>query len=308
MSNKAPFVITPELTAIAIAYHNPRLIADEVLPRVPVGKKEFKYKLHTMQEGFTVPNTLVGRTSRPNKVEFTSTDETESVIDYGLDDPVPQDDIDNAPPNYSPLGRATEGLTSLIELDREIRTAALVFASGSYAAANRLALSGSDQFSDFIGSDPVKTIMDALDAMVMRGNIAVIGRAAFSVLARHPKICKAVHGNSGDAGIVTRRAIAELFELDDIFVGEGFANSAKKGQTPSLNRVWGKHLALLYRDRVNPNQVTFGFTAQFGKRIAGAFEDKNIGLRGGQNVRVGESVQEIVCANDLGFFLQNVVA
>ena len=38
MSN-APFPIDPELTAIAIAYRNGRMIADEVLPRVPVGKQ-----------------------------------------------------------------------------------------------------------------------------------------------------------------------------------------------------------------------------------------------------------------------------
>ncbi|HCF5482095.1 TPA: phage capsid protein, partial [Pseudomonas aeruginosa] len=33
MSN-APFPIDPELTAIAIAYRNGRMISDEVLPRV----------------------------------------------------------------------------------------------------------------------------------------------------------------------------------------------------------------------------------------------------------------------------------
>ncbi len=37
----APFPINPALMAIAIAYHNAQMIADEVLPRVPVGKQEF---------------------------------------------------------------------------------------------------------------------------------------------------------------------------------------------------------------------------------------------------------------------------
>lgn len=308
MSNRAPFPINPELTAIAIAYRNTKLIADEVMPRSPVGKKEFKYLKHTLAEGFTLPNTLVGRTGKPNQVEFTASEETDSTEDFGLDDPVPQDDIANAPAGYDPLGRATEGLTELIALDREKRVADLIFATGTYAAANRLALSGSDQFSDFIGSDPIAVIMDALDAMVMRGNIAVIGRPAFSILQRHPKIVKAANRNSGDSGIATRQAIAELFELDEVLVGEGWINGAKKGQTASMSRVWGKHIALLYRDRVSPNKITFGFTAEFGKRVAGSIPDSNIGLRGGQRVRVGESVKEVVTANDLGYFLQNVVA
>ena len=41
--SKAPFPIDPHLTAIAIGYRNLSLIADSVLPRVPVGKAEFKW-------------------------------------------------------------------------------------------------------------------------------------------------------------------------------------------------------------------------------------------------------------------------
>ena len=126
MSN-APFPIDAELTAIAIAYRNGRMIADDVLPRVPVGKQEFKYWKYDLADGFTVPNTLVGRKSRPNEVEFDATDATDSTEDHGLDAPVPKADIDNAPANYNPLGRATEQTTNLIVLDREVRTSALVF-------------------------------------------------------------------------------------------------------------------------------------------------------------------------------------
>lgn len=120
MSN-APFPIDPELTAIAIAYRNGRMISDEVLPRVPVGKQEFKFWKYDLAQGFTVPETLVGRKSKPNEVEFSATDETGSTEDHGLDAPVPQADIDNAPTNYNPLGHATEQTTNLILLDREAR-------------------------------------------------------------------------------------------------------------------------------------------------------------------------------------------
>lgn len=68
--SKAPFPIDAHLTAIAIAYRNSSMIADEVLPRVPVGKAEFKWWEYDLGQGFTVPNTNVGRTSQPNQVEF----------------------------------------------------------------------------------------------------------------------------------------------------------------------------------------------------------------------------------------------
>ncbi len=186
----APFPIIPELTAISIAYRNPRLIADAVLPRVTVGKKQFSYQLQTKAEGFTVPDTKVGRKSAPTKVEFSGTKTDSSTDDYGLDDPIPDDDIKNAAEGYDPVGRAVEGLTNLIALDREVRASALVFALNTYAAANRVTLAGNDQWSDFVNSDPIDDVMVGLDACIMRPNIMVIGRAAYSKLVMHPKICK----------------------------------------------------------------------------------------------------------------------
>jgi hypothetical protein len=126
----------------------------------------------------------------------------------------------------------------------------------------------------------------------------------------HPTIVKAFNGTSGDAGIVSRNFIAQLFELDEVLVGEGWINTAKKGQAPTLVRVWGKHCALVYRNRNADTQrgTTFGVTAQWGARIAGSEYDGKIGMRGGQRVRVGESVKELLIANDLGYFIEDVVS
>ena len=54
--------------------------------------------------------------------------------------------------------------------------------------------------------------------------------------------------------------------------------------------------------------MTWGFTAQYGTRIGGKWEDKNVGLYGGVVVRVGERVVEQVVAKDVGYLLQNVIA
>ena len=306
----APFPIQPELTAIAIGYRNSTLIADEVLPRIVVGKQDFKYLQYNLADGFTVPDTKVGRKGRVNEMEFSATELTASTEDFGLEDPIPQDDIDNAPVNYDPLGRATEGISDLILLDREVRVSSVVFNAATYGASNKTVLSGTSQFSDFTNSDPIGIIQTALDGVVMRPNVMTIGRPAFSVLCRHPKLCKAIFGNNTDAGIITRQQLAGLFDLEEVLVGEAWLNNAKRGQTTALARVWGKHIALMFRDKnvSTRGRMSFGYTPQFGNRMAGAWEDKNIGLRGGQRVRVGESVKELICAPDLGYFIQNAVA
>lgn len=310
MPQKFPFPTDPTLTAITIGYRNRAMIADEVLPRAAVGRKEFKWWKFDQAEGFTIPNTLVGRTSRPNQVEFSASEETSSVIDYGLEDPIPQDDIDNAPTNHDPRGQAVEGLTDLILLDREVRVASQVFSPGTYPAGYKEELTSTDKWSDFDDSDPIGDILEALEKPLLRPNIMVLGQPVWTKLSQHPKIVKAVHGNSGDSGVARRQAVAELFELEDILVGASLLNVARRGQTPSYSRVWGSHAALIHRDR-NPStrqRATFGFTAQYNERVAGWSEDRNIGLRGGQVIRVGESVREVIAAPFLGYFFENAVA
>lgn len=309
----APFPIDPELQAVSIAYRNDRLIADDVLPRQPVGKQEYIYYEWNKEESYTVPDTSVGRTSAPNQVEFQAEEKTSSTSDYALDDPLPLRDIENAPDTVDPEARATEGLTDLILLDREVRVASLVFDPAQYAASNKITLSGTDQFSDFSNSDPIGVIEQYLNVPLVRPNVMTLGQEAWSKLRQHPDIIKAVNATAGDTGLAQRDAVAELFELEEIQVGSAFLNTSTKGQNASFSRVWGKHILLHFKDELaNPSRsasrVTFGWTAQFGDRIAGSIEDNDIGMRGGQRVRVGESVDEHIVAPDVASFIEDAVA
>jgi len=307
---KAPFPIIPELTGIAIAYRNREMIADQVLPRVtPVSKEEFLYFKYDLAQGFTVPDTKVGRRSAPNEVEFNAEEKTASTEDFGLDDPIPIKDIKNAPPGINPEAVSTEYIMNLVALDREVRVAGLVFNAATYPTANKVTLSGTSQFSDNT-SHPISVIADALDACVVRPNTMVIGRPAWSVLSRHPEIVSACLRNAGESGIARRQDVAALFELDEVVVGSAWVNNARKGQAAVISRCWGKHISLIYRNKQAAPQrdVSFGMTVPFGQPIAGSMFDPKIGLRGGMRVRAGESVRELITCADCGYFLQNVAA
>ncbi|MFV0481854.1 MAG: hypothetical protein ACK5LP_07710 [Campylobacteraceae bacterium] len=306
MNKRFPY--SPTYTAIAVGYKNLSYIADSVLPRVIVSKEEFKYRTFPLAEGFTIPNTLYPKKGTPNELEFASNEVTASTVDYGLSDFVSNDDIANAPENYDPLAHSTEMLTDLILLDREVRVARLLFNINSYASDKQLVLSGTDKFSSYADSDPLRVITEALESCLIRPNTLTIGSHAWSILRQHPKLIKAIHKNSGDSGIASRVAFAELLELDNVYVGQSRLNTANKGQNPTLSRVWGDDIALTY---INPlantnNGLTFGYTAQYGSKIAGTKEvDK--GIRGSTEARVAESVKELIVASDAGFILKDVV-
>lgn len=306
-----PFPVDPVLTAIALAFRNPdiSLIADMVLPLTPTAQ-EFKWLRYDLAQGYTLPDMKVGRKSYPTEVEFSATEVEDKVVDYALDDFIPNEDIEADNQGVDPRGTATAYLSNLINLGREIRAANLVFNTASYAAANRVTLSGTSQWSDGTNSDPVAAISDALDVPIYRPNIAVFGQAAWTKTRRHPKIVQAIKGTDQGAGMVSRREFADFFELQDIYVGAGFVNTAKKGQTASTSRVWGKHASFIYRDRAAgpQNGVTFGFTAQWGGKQAGTITDQKRGYNGGETVRVGERVKEVVVATELGYYFENAVA
>jgi hypothetical protein len=315
----APFTVQPNLVAASGLYRNTRLIADLVLPRIaPVGTQTFKWLLHTMADGYTIPDTRVGRTSRPRSVEFSATEQSGMTVDYGIEVPIPNADVRNAQGQADAVARvatdprtkATLLATDLVLLDREVRVANLVFTLATYPSANRTTLSGTSQWSDFTNSDPIGAIHAAADSMIMRPNVGVMGRQVFTALRRHPKIVSAVLGNAGTSGVVSAEDIARLFDLDRLLVGEAFLNTARPGQAANMSRVWGKHFAMMYLD---PNggpmdMPSFGWTQPWGERVAGTIEDPNMGLRGGEWVRVGESVAEVVAANAMGYLFRDAVA
>lgn len=312
------FPLNPALTAIAIAFNNPdaRLIADRVLPRVPTAKK-FSYTKYDAAQGYTVPDTKVGRKSEPNMVDFGGVLLTDECVDYGLDDLLPNDEVAafDAMPKpatggpVSPSALSTMMLTGLLQLDREVRVANTVFNAASFAAANQATLAGATQWSDRVNSDPLNSITNAMDVPLVRPNRMVIGQLAWTQLRQHPKIVQAVGKSAQTAGYASLESIAELLELQEIIVGRSVYNTAKKGQAPTYARAWGKHCALLHIDSLAAQlgQPTFGWTAQFGSRIAGEIAEPKAGLRGGVRIRSGESVKEIVVSSEAGYFFQNCV-
>lgn len=310
-----PFTPMPQYTAIALAYTNRAFIAEQVLPRMPVTERTFKWDLRTKADLFNLPDTRVGRKGQPNEVEFTATEQSAFVSDYGLDDVVPQEDVDAArgKPGLNPLGRAVEGIMELVALGREKRVADLLFTAATYPVGSKDTLAGATQWSD-ITSDPITAILTAKEAALVDFNELTIGSQVWLQLRKHPKIIAAVFpggGNAASGGTASLQAVADLFEVERINVGRAWYQSAKIGQTPTYARLWGKH-ALLHRNvpaaGLRGNGITLGGTAEYGTRVAGTMPEPKVGLRGATRARAGESLKELIMAADAGFFFENAVA
>ena len=234
-----------------------------------------------------------------------------TVDDYGIDEVVPRRDQQAAAGTpIDPKAVAAQQLAEALALQREVRAAAIATSSASFDSNNVVTLSGTSQFSDFTNSDPLTYILNAMDSMFQRPNKMVIGQLVATKLTTHPKLLQAYHGTNGQYGKLPLAFLAELLGLDEIIVGQSYVNTAAKGQTPTVTRIWGKSIVLYYQApfSLDTKGFTFGITAQWGERIEGEYFTEKLGLRGSDVLRVGESVKELVLAPDCGYLIQQAIA
>ena len=308
---RTPFPIDPVRTGISLAYKNEEMVADRVLPVVsPVAKAEFTYNEWPVEQALSVPDTAMGRRSEANTIEVTATEASGRTSDFALSDLIPNDDVDNAPEGYDPLNHATEVVTDLMMLDREIRVAGKVFNPATYGAGNKVQLAGATQWSH-ADADPFQAIWDALDIPLMRPNFGILGQPTWNKIATHPKLITKLYGSASTRGKARLQDLAEELEIETLIVGKARLNTAKKGQAANLQRCWGTHAAFLHVNALANNQrgMTFGMTVPKGaRRAVRIIDEPKIGIGGSQRVQVEDQVAELITAANLGYFFQDAVA
>jgi hypothetical protein len=322
-ANGSSFPITPELTAVAVQYRNPAisLIADDVMPMTPpMGVKKFKWTKYALGNSYTIPDITIGPRSYPKQYEVPGEELTATCVDYGLEGFIPQDDVDQAASLRAinqtiidPTLLQTEVLTDVVVLAREQRVANIVFNPANYLPNLTQDLSangGAQQFDNFANSDPIAVLTAMLDSCVIRPNVLTFGQVSWSGLRRHPRIMKAINRDAGDTGVATRQQVADIFEVEKVLVGSSWVNLSSNRLKANLARTWGPHCAGLF---VNPAAaktmgLTWGYTANYRGRRAGAIADQRMGSDGGVWVKVVETCKEIVAAQEVGFLLHNTIS
>jgi len=315
-ANGQPFRIVPRLTRIAMAFQQPGMIADRVLPRVNVEAELFEYTKVSEKARLMIPDTKIGRTSHANQVDFDNFNEQDRVEDHGLESPVPMSDRDTARAHgaLDPMDQATMGVMELMALAREQEVATLVTTAANYATGYKLTLDGTAgkyHFNDVTNGTPLAQMEDAMDTMLVRPNTMVVDRLTLTKMKRHPEVVARIYPTAvTTSGQVTTQQLADALELDEILVGAGWYDSAKKGQAQTNARIWGNALALLHINRgltgARTAMPTFGFTATFGEpNQAGTYYDPSRGVKGVDVVKVIDQRKALIAYQTAGYLFTN---
>lgn len=304
--------IDQALTNISVGYKNTEFIAAEVLPVVPVAKESDKYFIFG-KENFRLENDDRANGAPSNRtVSWTVSTDGYNCKKKSLHDVITRDDRANADAPLQPDITTTQRLTEKIQLRREHSVASYLFNTATFSGRTA-ALTGAAQWSDYVNSNPLKNIDDAIDSIErevgISPNTIVMGREVFNKVKRHPDVLDLYKHTQ--KGIITPDILAEAFGVERILVGKSVFNSAPEGASPAMTRLWGKFVLICYVTKVPAiNSPSLGYT--FNWKIYGnntwmtkKWWDDNID---GDKIEVTTSYDVKITAPEAGYLYSTVIA
>ena len=237
------------LTNFAVGYSNEEAIADQVLPGVASSKQSDKFYVFN-KEGF-IPESDDLRAPGSAAHEIPGATFSTSPFftqEHALEIGVPDEEKQNAD-DLNPQSSATDLVVDRLIVGREKKVADLIRTTGSYASGHTTTLSGSNQWSDASGGDPLgvaKTARDTIHGKTGRKpNVMWMGYQVFSSLAVNTKLEAKIRTTTDQ--FVTLDLMKRAFEVEVILVGSMIYNTANQNATESLDYVWGKDAGFLYQ-------------------------------------------------------------
>ena len=293
------------LSGVSIRYANEEMIADQVMPVVPVKKESDKYYIYT--RAWKLPQSQRAAGAEANEVEWNVSTDTYQCEEYALKDLIPDRVRDNADNPLDMDVDTTENLNELIQLGREKRVADIAFASGTYGSQTS-ALAGANRWDDYAGSDPIGDVETAKATVHAASgkspNVMVMGYQVFLKLKHHPDILERIKYTQ--RGQVTADLLAALFEVERLIIGKALYDTTQEGVAESLSYIWGKSVALLY-SQPSPGLKKVSFGYQFQSR---GFRTKKWRVEGrdGDFIETGEIRDEKVVAASCGYLYTTVIS
>lgn len=303
-------VVDPVLTEIARGYHNSEMVGMALFPSVQVQERGGQI-ITFSKEDFRLYNTRRTPGSKTNRVQFGYSGASYALEDHSLEGMLPRElGSESNAAGINAEARTVMGVQNIMALRLEYQQAVLATTAGNYAAANKVTLSGTGQWSDFTSgvSDPVANIETAKDAIRAatgrRPNTLVMGAAVFSKAKQHPKIVDRIKYTGRD--VATPELLASLFGVSQVLVGDAIYESA----AGTLADVWGKFVILAYTAKGTMAQMgepTYGYTYRLSDYpiVESPYEDRNAKAI---LYPVTDAAAPVIAGADAGYLISAAVA
>lgn len=302
--------VDPVLTNVSIGYQNSAYVAELLYPTLPVSKQSGKHFIYDKGK-FRVNDNLRGAGAPSKEATLNLTTGLPYFCeDHALKQFVTDEDMDGAVPPMDPMVDATENVTEMHMVAREVELAAAL--TSTAVLTQNTTLSGTSQWSDYSNSDPFSVIETGKQtihsAIHVDANTLVLSKQAWDKLKHHPAFLERV--KYSQKGVISEDLLASLVGVDRVVIAAAGKNTAVEGQTDAMGYIWGKNAILAYiNPRVSQKMITLGMTYQWKTRKVERLRGTNEEDRKGTYVRVGDHYydQNLVSAG-AGYLIKDCVA
>lgn len=302
-------VVDPVLTEVARGYQNAAFVGMALFPSVPVGQRGGKI-VQFGKDAFRAYNTGRAPGANTKRVQFDYSSASFALEQHALEGTVPfelQEDA-AAVPGIDMGQGAVQMVQDIIAARLERAQATIATTAGTYAASNKVTLSGTAQWSDLSASNPsgdIETAKEAVRAKIgRRPNTVVLGAAVMAKLRQHAQIIDRIKYTGRD--VVTAELLASLWGVERVVVGE----AVTADEAGAFSDVWGKFVVVAYTDTAGIAQMgrpSYGYTYRLRgyPLVEMPYQDRNAKS---WIYPVTDEVSPVIAGAEAGYLISNAVA
>jgi len=296
------------MKGVSTAYRNKSFIADLIAPTVKVVEKAGKIakygkdNLRLPDDASRAPGT------RAKSFEYTVSQVSYACEEKAQEHAVPDEMLKNQDDPYDAYRDATMFAIDRIAGIKE--NALATYMANTSNLTSNITLSSTDQWSDYANSEPIDDVLTGHTTMQglvgTTPNTFVCGFETYVKLLNHPAVTERVKyvGIHGEEAV--RQAMANLFNVEQVLIGDSIKNTANQGQTDSLSNIWGKHAWLVYvPKRPSIMQSAFMYTFSDVPREVDRYREE---AKKQDVIRVRESYDQQAIDVEFAYLIKNAVA
>lgn len=283
------------------------LISNVVAPAIPVAKQSASYYVFDPDSFFKQSETARAAGTKANKIHWTVSSANYQCTGFALADDIPYEDLQNEDAAIGLRENTVRLLVGRLKLGQEIRIANLLTSISNVGSG--VVLSGSDKWSNYVGSDPIAAVNTGHAFIRQRtgliANAMAMDYDTMKILQRHPIMLDMYKYTEG--GVVPLNKIADAFGVKEIAIAQSIRDMTREGAATSMVSIWGNNVVLMHKGQVGLRSTTpvvrfqwkfSEYPANFGVLISAINE---AGSEHVERIETGYYQDERIVARDLAY-------
>ncbi len=316
--------IDQPLSNLTLAYvqEQTNFVADKVFPVVGVQRQSDKYYIYdraNMNRSGDVKK-LAPRTE-VNRIGMAISNAAYYADVYGIGMDFDEQTLANEDAMLEVRAAGAQTLINRVLIEREEQFASSFFSAGVWTTD----VTPANLWSDYTNSTPITDVTAGRRTMQLKSggfkpNTMVIGKEVRDVLINHPDILARLNGGATvtNTALITDAKLAEIFEVENLYVMEAVKNGAVEGLAESNAFIGGKNCLLVHTPSsaglMTPAAgLTFAWNNipsvnNLGITVESFSDDALKRQQVAEHIQVKMAYDMKVVGADLGYFFEDVVA